>query len=163
MVPRTMVPVEGTRGPAGREMERVGWGTDLVVEGWEVRVPAREEWRCEDWMWVPGPGLLAEEGPNAWPGRARVDMIAVYPDRPVQNTCCSSGRDIIFLSSRTESLPLPCTRDSRGSTQTEHSGVKDAGFIDEDEKMQLPMDHTRTRNILWLLSGRVYSCHVVLV
>lgn len=24
MVPRTMVPVEGTRGPAGREMERVG-------------------------------------------------------------------------------------------------------------------------------------------
>jgi hypothetical protein len=30
-------------------------------------------------MCVPGPGLLAEEGPRAWPGRVRVgvDMIVV--------------------------------------------------------------------------------------
>ena len=43
MRPRTTVPVEGTRGPAERATERVGWGADLVLEGWEVRVPAREE------------------------------------------------------------------------------------------------------------------------
>jgi len=25
-------------------------------------------------MWVPGPGALDEEGPRAWPGRARVGV-----------------------------------------------------------------------------------------
>jgi hypothetical protein len=31
-------------------------------------------------MCVPGPGLLAEEGPRAWPGRVRVgvDMIVLF-------------------------------------------------------------------------------------
>jgi hypothetical protein len=31
-------------------------------------------------MWVPVPGLLDEEGPRAWPGRARVgvDIIVVW-------------------------------------------------------------------------------------
>jgi hypothetical protein len=26
-------------------------------------------------MWVPVPGLLDEEGPRAWPGRARVGVV----------------------------------------------------------------------------------------
>jgi hypothetical protein len=35
-------------------------------------------------MWVPVPGLLAEAGPMAWPGRARVgvdivDRVCVFP------------------------------------------------------------------------------------
>jgi hypothetical protein len=31
-------------------------------------------------MWVPGPGLLAEEGPRAWPGRVRVgvDIVVLF-------------------------------------------------------------------------------------
>lgn len=74
MRPRTTLPVSGTRGPAGREMETVGAGEDFCLEGVEVRAPAREEYRCEDWMCVPGPGLLAEEGPRAWPGRVRVGV-----------------------------------------------------------------------------------------
>lgn len=43
MRPRTMVPVSGTRGPAARAMETVGWGADFDFEDAEVRVPAREE------------------------------------------------------------------------------------------------------------------------
>jgi len=43
MRPRTMVPVSGTRGPAARVMETVGWGASFDFEGAEVRAPAREE------------------------------------------------------------------------------------------------------------------------
>ena len=43
MRPRTTVPVSGTRGPAGREMETVGAGEDFCFDGVEVRAPAREE------------------------------------------------------------------------------------------------------------------------
>ena len=43
MRPRTIVPVSGTRGPAARAMETVGWGADFDFEACEVRVPAREE------------------------------------------------------------------------------------------------------------------------
>lgn len=47
-------------------------------------------------MWVPGPGLLAEAGPMAWPGRARVgvdivDCVCVFCERLVlrfNNVAC---------------------------------------------------------------------------
>ena len=77
MRPRTMVEVVGIGGPEERRVVRIGLGEDLVLEGWVVRVPAREEWSWEAWMCVPGPGLLDEEEPSAWPGRAKVDMVVV--------------------------------------------------------------------------------------
>ena len=39
-------------------------------------------------MWVPGPGLLAEEGPMAWPGRVRVGVDIVVLELFFWLWCC---------------------------------------------------------------------------
>jgi hypothetical protein len=40
-------------------------------------------------MWVPVPGLLDEEGPRAWPGRARVGV-------DIFVLCCGLAIELVF-------------------------------------------------------------------
>ena len=44
-------------------------------------------------MCVPEPGLLADDGPRVWPGRARVDMMAGSSWlKEVDRFCCLGRR-----------------------------------------------------------------------
>lgn len=70
ILPKTVVPTSGRRGPVGREMLVVDVLDCLEVEGVVIWGPAMLAKRLGPWMWVPGPGLLELMGPNSWPGRA---------------------------------------------------------------------------------------------